>query len=711
MNSAQQTANPAAGPPTTAELPALAPAATIRARLLATRATPWHLALAGVIAVSAVLNTYKLSQNGYANVFYSAGVESMLRSFHNFFFVSFDPGGLITVDKPPLALWLQAASAKLFGFSPLSLLLPEAIIGVLAVGLVYRLVSRRLGPAAGIAAALATAVFPSFVAVSRDNGVDPLLILLMILAAGAGLRAVETGRWRTLLLCALWVGLAFNTKTLAALLVVPGIAVAYLLCGPGSVTRRVLQLTAAGALLVVVSASWMVAVELTPAAKRPYVGSSTNNSESGLTFGYNGFGRVGGQVGGPGRVPVRPGAVVPFSHNALLTIARHERATRKGSGAEFNGASSSLLANGRNRSPIPFGGPPGPLRLFGKGLGDQAGWLLPLAVLGLLALALLAVADWSASGRRAVESVADMPSSPDGSESAERRRDPRLATLLVLGGWFVVEAAVLSLSKGIVHPYYASALAPGAGAMAGAGAVALVALVRGRLHWWALALLAAGLLATLAAQIVLLHRAHYMAWFVPVLMVATAAGFTLMLLRRRFAAPAMGLLFCVLAVAPAAYAATTWLAPVEGTFPAAGPKAAAGAGGVGVSGSHLRTYRQLIDYVQANGTGSRWGLFTDSAPTAAPFILLGLNAGSLAGYSGTDPAIDGPGLARLVSRGEARYVLLGGEFASRGGNRATAAALRACRLISPRAWHGPDISPFGLALFDCAGRERALAVS
>jgi 4-amino-4-deoxy-L-arabinose transferase-like glycosyltransferase len=696
MNSAQQTATPRGSAPVTAELAPLAPRAGLRARLLVIRAHPRHAALAGVLALSAVLNTYRLSQNGYANVFYSAGVKSMLHSLHNFFFVSFDAGGLVSVDKPPLGVWVQALSAKLFGFSPLSLLLPEAIMGVLAVALLYRLLARRLGPAAGIAGALAMAVFPSFVAVSRDNGVDSLLILLLLLACAAGLNAVETGRWRSLLLSALLVGLAFNTKTLAALLVVPGIGLAYLACAPGSLYRRGAQLLVAGLVMAAVSFSWMAAVELTPAAKRPYVGSSTNNSELGLTFGYNGFGRVSGQIGGPGRVPVRPGALVPFSPKALETIRKH-RAARKGSGAEFTGSSASLLANGRNKNPIPFGGPTGPLRLFGTGLGDQAGWLVPFAFFGLLALALLALAEWR---------------SPEPSElRRRRRRDPRLATVLVLGGWFLAEALVLSMSKGIVHPYYASALAPGTGAMAGAGAVAFVALLRGRMRWWALGLLAASVLATLGAQIVLLHREHYMIWFIPLLMAGAAAVFTALLLRERFAAPAVALLFCLLAVAPAAYAATTWMAPVEGTFPAAGPKAAAGAGGVGVSGSHLQTYRQLIRYVQSTGAGSRWALFTDSAPTAAPFILLGLNAGALAGYSGIDPALDGPGLARVVSRGEARYVLLGGEFASRGGNRATAAALHACRLIPPRVWHGPDISPFGLALFDCAGRQRALAAS
>src|SRR5271166_4326118 len=282
MNSVPQTATPPATPSPSAEAaPEPGPDAGRGRRLPALRLQAHHLALAAVLALSAVLNINKLSQNGYSNLFYSAGVRSMLYSLHNFLFVSFDPGGLVTVDKPPLGLWLQAASAKLFGFSPLSLLLPEAIAGVLAM-----------------------AVFPSFVAVSRDNGVDPLLILLMVLACSAGLRAAETGRWRTLLWCGVLVGLAFNTKTLAAYLVVPGIALAYILCAPGSIVRRLAQLLVAGLVMLAVSFSWIGLVEATPASKRPYVGSSTDNTELGLTFAYNGFGRVEGQEGGPGQVTV-----------------------------------------------------------------------------------------------------------------------------------------------------------------------------------------------------------------------------------------------------------------------------------------------------------------------------------------------------------------------------------------------------------------------
>jgi len=208
---------------------------------------------------------------------------------------------------------------------------------------------------------------------------------------------------------------------------------------------------------------------------------------------------------------------------------------------------------------------------------------------------------------------------------------------------------------------------------------------------------------------VLLHREHYMIWFVPVLIACAAAGIVAALASRKLAMPAVALLFCLLLVAPTAYATTTWLAPVQGTFPAAGPKHTAGAGGVGVSADHLRAYRALLNYSFARAPHARWPLFTDAAPTAAPFILLGLDAGSLAGYSGIDPAIDGPRLARLVAAGEARFVVLGGEFSSRGGNKATAAVLRACRLLLPEAWQDPNYSSYGLALFDCAGREKALA--
>jgi len=670
-----------------------------------------RLAVIVPVAISAALNTDKLSQNGYANIFYSAGVSSMLRSLHNFVFVSFDPGGLVTVDKPPLALWVQAASAKVFGFTPLSLLLPEAIAGTLAVALLYFMMQRRLGTAAAFAGALTLAVLPSFVAVSRDNGVDPVLILLMVLACSLGLRATESGRLRTLVCCGVIVGLAFNTKTLAAYLVVPGIAVAYLVCAPGSPARRCAQLLVAGLVMAVVSFAWIGFVELTPASKRPYVGSSTNNSELGLTFEYNGVGRVEGQEGGPNHVPVRPGAYVPAARQREVNNAANPKAeahppkTARHAGARKPTPRTApepapKTSTGRERLPIPFAGSPSPLRLFGLGLGDQAGWMLPFALFGLFGVALLVLLD-----RRTG------PPREGSSSTASRRRDPRLATALVLGGWFVVEAAVLSLSKGIVHPYYVSALEPGTAAMAGAGAVAFITLARGQRRTWGVALMAGAVAATVLAQVVLMNREHYMLWFIPVLVVGAAAGVGAFIALRRLAAPAVAVTFLLLLVTPTAYATSTWLAPVEGTFPVAGPRHVAGSGGYGVDGRALGIDRALAGYVRGHHPGSRWALLTVASDTAAPLILSGLHAGALGGYSGADPVFDGPGLARLVARGQARYVLLGGEYSLRGGNRATKAVLRACTELTPSAWNSPVGYPNGLVLFDCAGRERALAAS
>jgi 4-amino-4-deoxy-L-arabinose transferase-like glycosyltransferase len=717
MNSPQTVTSP--GPSPAIAGAAGTPALSRRLqRLREMRLAPRHFALAAILALSALLNVNRLSQNGYAGVFYSAGIRSMLRSLHNFVFVSFDPGGLVSVDKPPLGLWVQAASAKVFGFSPLSLLLPEAIAGVLSVALLYHMLFRRFGQFAALAGALALAVSPSFVAVSRDNGVDPVLVLLMILACGAGMRAAETGRWRTLLWCGVLVGLAFNTKTLAAYLIVPGIALAYAVCAPGSILRRATQLLAAGLLMVVVSFSWITFVELTPASARPFVGSSTNNTELGLTFEYNGFGRVGGQTGGPGKIPVGTGALVP----AAPPSAPHRRpppAPRPRAAVVKPPARvqhlSATLRNGRDRNPIPFGGPPGPLRLFGIGLGDQGGWMIPFAFFGLLGVAItILLGAGIPSGSSSTGTGAAMHADSAGAQAtgmgARLRRDPRLAGLLVLGGWFLLEAAVLSLSKGIVHPYYLSALAPGTAAMAGAGAVAFVQLATRRRRDWGLILAPVAILTTVAAQIVLLHREHYMQWFVPVLLGGAAVGIAALLVRR-LAPWAMAATFCLLLVAPTAYASTTWLAPVEGTFPAAGPTQAIGAGGVGTSGAGLRGDEALVQYVRSHRPGSRWAVLTDSADTAAPMILLGLDAGALAGYSGIDPVIDGRGLARLVADGQARYVVLGGEFSQRGGNRATAAVLKACRELPSSAWQTTGTDLPSLTLFDCAGRDRALSAA
>jgi 4-amino-4-deoxy-L-arabinose transferase-like glycosyltransferase len=713
------------------------------------RVLPQHIALTAVLALSAVLNVNHLARNGYANTFYAAGVHSMLHSLHDFFFVSFDAGGMVTIDKPPLGLWVQGLSAELFGFHPLSLLLPEAIAGVLAVAALYWVVTPSFGPAAGVMSALALAVFPSFVAVSRDNNLDAILILLMVLACGVGLRAIGSGRLLTLLGCAALVGLAFNTKTLAAYLVVPGLGLGYLVCAPGSLARRAARLLAAGLVLLLVSASWSLVVELTPASQRPFVGGSVDNTEYDLTFGYNGFGRVEGQVGGPGRIPVvfKHGSLAHIEREALRARAAHGRAggivprvsappsagtsahpaapgTRVGTpppAAAKKIVPSKYLRDGRLRYPVAFGGPTGPLRLFEEGLGGQAGWMLPFALAGLLALALWSIGvtpkagestpeagDGSspASGGRGDAGGDLSPGRGDGAEREGGRRDRRLAGLIVLGGWFLVEALVLSTSKGIVHPYYLSALGPGTAAMVGGGAVAFVAPgARRRLR---LALVPLAVAGVVAAQLTLLGYDHYMRWFWPVLIVGAVLGVAAVLTLRSRRRQAMALTLGLLLLAPAAYAATTWQFAVEGTFPAAGPHAAGAVGPLGLKPHDLLVTKALLDYVDARHPTARWPVLTEASNTAAPMILLGHDAGAMGGYSGNDPAVNGPGLARLVASGQARYVVLGGAYSERGGNAGSNAVIESCRVIPAAAWQPRPVNPNALLLYDCAGREHEL---
>jgi 4-amino-4-deoxy-L-arabinose transferase-like glycosyltransferase len=299
--------------------------------------------LALLLALAAVLYLWSLSKNGWANDYYSAAVRSMSSSWHNFLFASADPSGVMTVDKPPLALWVQALSVRVFGYSSLSMLVPQALMGVASVGLLYDLVRRRFGRAAAFVGGLALALTPITVAISRHNNPDALLVLCCVAALWFALRALEDGRTRWLVLAGVCVGLGFETKMLVALVVVPGIALAYLLVAPRGRLRAVRQLLAGGAAMLVVGGAWPLLVALTPASDRPWISGTSDNSILSLIFEYNGVGRVDGQSGGPG-------------------------------GAAGGGGGSV------------FGGEAGPLRLLNSALGGQAGWLLGFALLSALGL-------------------------------------------------------------------------------------------------------------------------------------------------------------------------------------------------------------------------------------------------------------------------------------------------------------------------------------
>ncbi|HEY0698189.1 MAG TPA: glycosyltransferase family 39 protein, partial [Micromonospora sp.] len=354
--------------------------------------------LLALLAGTALLYLWGLGASGWANAFYSAAAQAGSVSWKAFFFGSSDAGNSITVDKTPASLWLMALSARIFGVNAWSFLVPQALAGVASVGLLHLAVRRWYGPAAGLLAGAVLAVTPVAVLMFRFNNPDALLVLLMVAGAYAVTRAVEEGRTKWLLLAGVLVGFGFLTKMLQALLVVPAFGLTYLVAGPPRLGRRLGQLLLAG-LALVVSAGWYVAiVELVPASARPYIGGSQDNSLLELTLGYNGLGRLSGdEVGSVGG----------------------------GGGWGETGWS----------------------RMFDAAQGGQVAWLLPAALLLLVAGLVLT--------------------------SRAGRTDRQRAGLLLWGGWLLVTGLVFSYMQGIFHAYYTVALAPAVGALVGIGGVLL----------------------------------------------------------------------------------------------------------------------------------------------------------------------------------------------------------------------------------------------
>ncbi len=282
--------------------------------------------------------------------YYAAAVRSMSMSWHNFIYGAFDPAGTITLDKLPGAFWVQALAVRAFGVHTWVIVLPQAIEGVLTVLFLYRAVQRLAGQAAGLIAAAVLVVSPATVALNRGNISDSLMILLLVLAADAVSAALARGSQGRLVLAAVWVGLAFQAKMIEAWLVLPAFGLVYLVSAPGPVGRRIRELAVAGAVTALVSLSWMTAVSLVPAAHRPYIDGSHDNSAYEQVFVYNGFGRFGEQT-------------------PLQLLA---------------GQSPGLGVAVRN--PVPA-----PERLLRGSLGRDTGWLLPAALI---------VAGWGVVSRR-----------------------------------------------------------------------------------------------------------------------------------------------------------------------------------------------------------------------------------------------------------------------------------------------------------------------
>ncbi len=661
--------------------------------------------LPAVLAIAALLNLWGLSINGWANTFYAGAVRSMASSWHDFLFASLDKTGLMTVDKPPLALWVQALSARIFGVNSLSILVPEALMGIAAAGLTYDLVRRRFGRPAGFAAGIALAVTPITVAISRHNNPDQLLILCCVAALWFAVRALEDGRTKWLVWCGVCVGLGFETKMAVALFVVPGIALAYLWIAPRGRGAALRQLTLGGIAMAVVGLAWPLLVTLTPAADRPWISGTSDNSIWSLIFNYNGVGRVTGQTGTPG-------------------------AFGGGGGGGGGGA---------------FGGSTGVARLLQSGLGDQAGWLIGFAIvagLGLLVASRLRRSDprtgWliAIGGAFAVSAVvfsyasgifhpyyvsflapwtAMLVGAGVGQALSAERRARIVGPLAIVGG-AVTELVVLGNLSGSLS--WARPLVIVAGL---AGAVALAIRLSPRLRMIALGVTLAALLAAPAT------------WATETLGHATSSTFPA-------GGPASasmggpgggpggagGRRFSLRGIggsggpptgaaprAPAPRGAESLRGPPPRPAAAASPApAVASAAPGGMFGGDSASLKAAVSYAKAHGGGT---IGVESQESAASAIISSDgNVAGLGGFSGRESTVTASWLAMEVRDGRLRWILsstgqdaAGGFGGPRGDSRqGSAATLAIAEKVGRKVTFSSGSSQ--VTMYDLNGRASAI---
>ncbi len=566
----------------------------------ATKPFDWtRPALAALLSATAVLYLWGLS--GWANSFYSAAAQAGSQNWVAFLFGSSDAANSITVDKPPAAIWVMALSVKMFGLNSWSILVPQALMGVASVFLLYLFVSRYFGRPAGLFAGAILATTPVATLMFRFNNPDALLVLLLVAATYAVARALEDERLRWIVLAGVCVGFAFLTKSLQAFLVLPAFIAAVLIYS----RRRWSMLLTSAVALIVSGGWWLLLVELWPADSRPYIGGSQTNSALELILGYNGLGRITGDETG---------------------------SVGGGQGGGW--------------------GTPSWHRMFDADWAGQIGWLLPAALAAIVIVWLLS-----------------------------KQRMHRISTVL-WGGWLLVTFATFSFSQGIIHQYYAVALAPAIGALV---AMATTVLWRRRAYI-GLAVLLGG--SAVYAGLLLL-KANYdtLAWLVLVIgvLAAIALGLGDLLsigVRRILAA----VLIAASLLGPLSFSLETASRVTSGSLPSAGPSLGASSGpGGGMRGGGQTTTTggpggllnspdvssELVSVLSQDAENYTWIAAGIGSQTAAGYQLAtGYPVMAIGGFNGSDPSPTLEQFQQYVAEGKIHYFIAGGGMGGMGGGTA-----------------------------------------
>ncbi|ADN35833.1 glycosyl transferase family 39 [Methanolacinia petrolearia DSM 11571] len=640
-----------------------------------------EILLAAILVLSGILNIWNIWSQGITNEYYAAAVRSMLENPGVMFFNSFDAAGFVTVDKPPVGLWVQAASAALLGFSGWALVLPQALAGVGSVALVYLIVSRPFGKQAGLVSAFALAVTPIFVAVSRNGTIDGLLILVLLLAFWTGLYAARKQSLPYLLLAMILVGIGFNIKMIQALIVVPAILAAYILATMDKpAIKRVSHIFLAVVVLLVVSFSWTVAMDSIPADERPYIGGSGDNTVWGLITGHNGIDRLESSSGsGTGSAPSLQGEAaisdtiseITSSSGALTSdnseqsdLSNHTSGNRsshssgllnqsKTSSTRSSSAGSSGGSTHTGSGSMDDTGSPGIFRLFGSELSGQIAWLLAFALIGLLAF----------FKRPAEISGKGLEESGYFSE-----RGILLAALLL---WLLPGMLYFSFTTGHWHVYYLATIAPPLAALAGIGAFGLYRafFTDGPKSWLLVAAIA---IAGLLQAVFLLYNEEWVGAFIPAFIAAivllTASLVYINIRKSKSGHLQKAVVFTAIAilfVAPFAWACTPMLSGSGSRLPTAGPDLLDGGKNSAGSGESLSG---LAQYLISHNNSETFLVAVPSSNSGGAELILetGYPVMALGGYSGSDQILSVEELEEYVDEGRIKYFLVTDSSSGRG---------------------------------------------
>ncbi|MBA3021958.1 glycosyltransferase family 39 protein [Propionicimonas sp.] len=615
--------------------------------------------LALLVAVG-FLYLWGLSASGYANSFYSAAAQAGADNWVAWFFGSLDGGNSITVDKPPAAIWLMALSVRLFGLSSWSILVPEALLGVASVGVLYATVRRsvlswrgqgthpltaRNAHWAALAGAVVFALTPVATLMFRFNNPDALLVFTMMAASYFTVRAAEHAGRGWLALAGVAIGLGFLTKMIQAFLVLPALVVAYWFAAPASWKKKILDLLVAFVAMIASFGWYLAAVELTPASLRPYIGGSQNNSIIELILSYNGLGRLTGN---------ETGSV--------------------GGGNGGNWGTTSIL------------------RMFEGVSGGMVSWLIPAALILATGAITVAVLNW----RR-----------QPGEERTQSPSQALIAGAIIWLGWLSVTALVFSFMAGIYHDYYTVALAP---AIGGAVAIGGAALWANRGHWAARVTLGVTSLGTGVWALVLLLQAGswytYLGWTAFAL--GTVSGLAMIWadqLPKRIAAAVLAVALGAGLIGPLAYSINTAATAHTGSIVTAGPVSGTGAGmgggpggqgdggqggpgggqppaqtgqtgtqtgqdgGMGGLLNGANVSEEMLALLTANASDYTWVAATTGSQNAASYQLAS-NAAVMAigGFNGSDPSPTLEEFKAYVAAGKIHYYVAGSIGQSSGGS-------------------------------------------